>query len=366
MTIHRRLTAGLLTLLLGALACGGDIEAGGRDAEAGGTSDAGVLVEGASRVINVETSTVKTRDFVERISLTGTVVASQDVTLSAQESGVIRRVVVDQGATVTAGQALLEVDDAVLRSQVEEAMAQASLANETWERRKRLYEVDQVGSELAYLEARYGAEQASARLTTLQVRLGRTVIRAPIDGVLETRLVEVGAMVNIGTDVARIVSLDPVKVVAGVPERYARDVRVGASATTEFDVLDISSEGRISYVGATVNARNRTFLVELEMPNPDGLIKPEMVANVGLVRQTVEGAVVIPQEALVRVEDGYVVFVVEGNGSDAVVVTRAVEIGSSQRNEVVVEAGLTAGERLIVVGQQQVTAGDRVNVVGTR
>ena len=366
MTIHRRLTAGLLTLLLGALACGGDIEAGGRDAEAGGTSDAGVLVEGASRVINVETSTVKTRDFVERISLTGTVVASQDVTLSAQESGVIRRVVVDQGATVTAGQPLLEVDDAVLRSQVEEAMAQASLANETWERRKRLYEVDQVGSELAYLEARYGAEQASARLTTLQVRLGRTVIRAPIDGVLETRLVEVGAMVNIGTDVARIVSLDPVKVVAGVPERYARDVRVGASATTEFDVLDISSEGRISYVGATVNARNRTFLVELEMPNPDGLIKPEMVANVGLVRQTVEGAVVIPQEALVRVEDGYVVFVVEGNGSDAVVVTRAVEIGSSQRNEVVVEAGLTAGERLIVVGQQQVTAGDRVNVVGTR
>ena len=359
MMIHPWLKAGLLTLLLGAVACGGDVEAGG-------TSDAGVLVEGASRVINVETSTVETREFVERISLTGTVVASQDVTLSAQESGVIRRVVVEKGATVTAGQALLEVDDAVLLSQVEEATAQASLANETWERRKRLYEVDRVGSELAYLEARYGAEQASARLTTLQTRLGRTVIRAPIDGVLETRLVEVGAMVNVGTDVARIVSLDPVKVVAGVPERYARDVRVGASVTTVFDVLDISSEGRISYVGATVNPRNRTFLVELEMPNPDGLIKPQMVANLGLVRQTVEGAIVIPQEALVRVEDGYVAFVVEGEGSDAVVLSRGVELGSSQRNEVVIETGLTAGEQLIVVGQQQVTAGDRVNVVGTR
>ena len=361
MTIHARLKAGLLTLLIGAGACGGDVEAGG-----GTNSEAGVLVEGASRVINVEISTVETRDFVERISLTGTVVAGQDVTLSAQESGVIRRVVVEKGATVTAGQPLLEIDDAVLRSQVAEATAQASLANETWTRRKRLYEEDQVGSELAYLEARYTAEQASARLATLQTRLGRTVIRAPIDGVLETRMVELGAMVSVGTHVARIVSLDPVKVVAGVPERYARDVTVGASVTTVFDVLDIFSEGSISYVGATVNAQNRTFLVELEMANPDGVIKPEMVANLGLVRQMIEDAIVIPQEALVRVEDGYVVFVVEGEGNAAVVVSRAVELGASQRNEVVIEAGLSPGERLIVVGQQQVVAGDRVNVVGTR
>jgi len=359
MRVCTRLKAGALMLLAGAAACGGDVEGGG-------TSEAGVLVKGSSRVINVELSTVKTRDFVELISLTGTVVAGQDVTLSAQESGVIRRVVVDKGVMVTAGQPLLEVDDAVLRSQVDEATAQASLADETWARRKRLYEEDQVGSELAYLEAKYGAEQAAARLATLQTRLARTVIRAPIDGFLETRMVEVGAMVNVGTNVARIVSLDPVKVVAGVPERYARDVTVGASVTTVFDVLDISVDGTISYVAATVNAQNRTFLVELEMANPDGLIKPQMVANLGLVRQTIEDAIVIPQEALIRVEDGYVVFVAEGHGDDAVVVSRAVELGASQRNEVVIEAGLSAGERLIVVGQQQVTAGDRVNVVGTR
>jgi membrane fusion protein (multidrug efflux system) len=107
-------------------------------------------------------------------------------------------------------------------------------------------------------------------------------------------------------------------------------------------------------------------LVELEMTNPDGLIKPQMVANLGLVRQTIADAIVIPQEALIRVEDGFVVFLVEGSGDGAVVVSRAVELGASQRNEVVIENGLSAGERLIVVGQQQVAAGDRVNVVGTR
>jgi membrane fusion protein (multidrug efflux system) len=128
----------------------------------------------------------------------------------------------------------------------------------------------------------------------------------------------------------------------------------------------MTSEGTISYVGATVNANTRTFMVELEMSNPDGLIKPQMVANLGLVRQTIPDAIVIPQEALVRVEDGYVVFVAEGEGDDTVVVSRAVEVGASQRDEVVIEAGLYAGEQLIVVGQQQVTAGDRINVVGTR
>ena len=348
-----------LTLLVGVMACGGD-------AEAGAAADAGVLVEGASRVINVEIETVETRDFVERINLTGTVVADQDVILSAQESGVVRRIVVDQGRAVTAGQALVEIDDALLRSQVAEATAQASLASETWTRRKRLYEQDQVGSELAYLEARYGAEQAAARLSTLETRLGHTVVRAPIDGVLETRMVEVGAMVNSGTSVARIVSLDPVKVVAGVPERYARDVSVGSLATTVFSVLDISTQGEVSYVGSTVNPRNRTFLIEIEMRNPGRVIKPEMVANVGVVLRTIPDAIVIRQEALVRVEDGYVAFVVEGNGEAAVVVSRDVELGSSQQNEVVIESGLSFGERLIVVGQQQVTAGDRVNVVGTR
>ncbi len=348
-----------MALLAGVASCGGDAEAvaGGHD---------GVLVEGTARVINVETTTVERQEFVELIRLTGIVLADQDVTISAQESGVIRRILVDKGSAVRAGQPLFQIDDDILKSQVQEAAAQAALGSETWERRKRLYEEDQVGSELAYLEAKYNAAQTAARLSMLETRLGHTVIRAPISGVLETRIVEVGTMVNAGTDVARVVSLDPIKVAAGVPERYAADVVVGASATVLFDVLEISIEGTISYVGATVNPRNRTFPIELEMANPDGVIKPEMVAKVSVVRRTLADALAIPQEALVRVEDGYVAFVVEGTGQETVVASRSVEIGPSQQNRVVIESGLEPGDRLIVVGQHQVSAGDRASVVGTR
>ena len=91
-----------------------------------------------------------------------------------------------------------------------------------------------------------------------------------------------------------------------------------------------------------------------------------MVANVAVVRQSISDAIVVSQEALVRVETGFVAYVVEGAGPDAQVVARVVVTGASQQNGVVIEEGLEPGDQLVVVGQQQVAEGDRVNVVGSR
>jgi membrane fusion protein (multidrug efflux system) len=344
-----------LLLLLGLWGCGGG-QAEGSEEESGYT-----------RVLNVEVATVEVSSFTETIRLTGTVQADKDVVISAEESGVIREIMVDKGHRVQTGQAIFRMDSELLKAQVDQARALSNLARETWDRRKRLFEEDRVGSELVYLQAKYAAEQAAANLSFLEERLARTVIRAPISGVLDSREIEVGTMVGVGTPVARIVDHDPMKVTGGVPERYATDVRTGTEATVTFDVLpDSTLSGRISYVGSVVNPRNRTFPVELRLPNPGGLIKSEMVANVMVVRRTLEEAMVIPQEALIRVEDGFIVFVVENEGGVDLVRSRPVELGPSQQNEVVVLSGIEPGDRLIVVGQQTVAAGDRVNVVGKR
>ncbi len=320
------------------------------------------------RTINVEVQPLVESDFEERVELTGTVQANRDVTVSAEEAGVIREIVTEEGSSVTEGQPLVRVDDTILLAQVAEAEARAALASETWERRRRLFEDDGVGSELAYLEARYLADQAAAVLNTLSERLARTVIRAPISGILETRQVELGTMVSPGVPVARIVQIDPVKVTGGVPERYALDVTRGSEAMVSFDVLRGEEyPSRVGYVGATVNPRNRTFEVELVLSNPGLVIKPEMVANIEIRRRTIANALVIPQEALVRVEEGFIAFVVGVGGEGAEVAeVRSVVLGPSQRNQVVVEAGLMPGERLIVSGQNLVANGDRVRVVGTR
>lgn len=336
----------------------------GTDAQAG---DGGPQSDEGGRVINVETTTLGPRSFTEHIRLTGTVEANRDVTVSAEESGVVREILVEKGTPVSAGRPLVRIDDRVLASQVDEARARAELARQTWDRRKRLWEEDGIGTELAYLEARFAAEQAEAQLRALEERLARTTVTAPIAGVLDDRFVEVGTMVSPGVPVARIVDLDPVKVTAGVPERYAADVARGARATVAFDVLEERTfQGTVSYVGSSVNPSNRTFPVELTLPNPGRAIKPEMVADVSLVRRELDDVLVVPQEALVRVEDGFVAFVVvEGDGG-TVAEARSLVTGPAQRNHVVIRQGLRAGDRLVVSGQQMVAAGDRVRVVGER
>ena len=331
--------------------CGGDAQADGPAEE----------TEGFSRVINVEVAEVRPEQFLEQIRLTGVALADQDVLVAAEESGMIEEILVEKGARVSAGEPILRIDDDVLQAQVAQARAQAELAQQTWERRKRLWEDDRVGSEIAYLEARFAAEQTAANLEGLEARLARTVIRAPFDGVLDERRVEIGSMVSPGQTVARVVALARVKVAAGVPERYAPDVRTGGRATVYFDVLPGEAfPATIAYVGSSVSPQNRTFLIEIGMANPRSLVKPEMVANVVVDRRSVDDAIVVPQDALVRVEDGYVVFVAE----DGVAREREVVVGPSQNNRVVVESGLEAGDRLIVVGHRSVAEGDRLNVVG--
>lgn len=360
----RRWSGAGLVLVGGALlaSCGGDAQAGDAQGEAAPDAEAGY-----TRVVNVEVLPLASRSFTDVIRLTGTVAANRDVVVSAEESGVIREILVEKGSRVRSDEPIAKIDDRVLRAQTEQARARARLAQETWARRKRLWEEDAVGSEIAYLEARYAAEEARANLEALAQRLERTVIRAPIPGTLDSREIEVGTMVSAGTPVARIVELNPVKVTGGVPERFAPDVRPGALALVTFDFLpDEEFKGRISYVGAAVNPRNRTFPVELTLPNPGRMIKPEMVAGIDIVRDVREGVVVAPREALVRVEGGQVAFVIADEDGGTVARRRLVEIGPAQQNEVVIESGLGSGDRLIVVGQQQVADGDRVRVVRTR
>lgn len=332
----------------------------------GGEEGTGALAsDDFARVINVEVQSLHAQPFVEEIRLTSVAMANQDIQVAAEESGVIRELYVDRGDRVAEGDPIAKIDDRVLSAQVQQARAAADLARQTWERRQRLWEEDRVGSEIAYLEAKYAAEQSAASLSALEERLARTVIRAPFTGVLDERHVDIGAMVNPGQSVGRLVDLDPIKVVAGVPERYAPDVHVGDRAVLDFEALDGGPyEASVRYVGSTVDPQNRTFPIEVVLRNPRGSIKPQMVANMALTRRALTDALVVPQDALVRVEDGYVAFVAAEQGGAPVAESRRVVLGPMQRNLVVIESGVREGDRLIVVGQKAVENGDHIRIVG--
>lgn len=316
------------------------------------------------KVVNVEVLTVAPVDFTSFIRLTGELEAMNDVTVSAEESGVIERFYVEKGSFVRKGAPIAKIRDDVLRAQVEEARAAAELAAERYERQRQLWEEERIGSEIAYLEARYQAELQAARLQTLEARLVRTTLASPISGVFDDRFVDAGEMVAPGTPVARVVEVDRLKVTGGVAERFAPTVHVGDSARVSFEVFpNREFGGLIGFVGSAVDTRSRTFPIEIVIENPERMIKPHTVANVEIANQRLRGVIVVPQSAILRTEDGYQVFVAVGQEGNLVADARAVRLGPSYANRTVIEEGLSEGDRLIVRGQQLVDVGNRVRVL---
>lgn len=331
-------------------------EAAARDSAA----DTGAA-EAPSRVVNVEVVEAVAEPFTDEVVLTGNVEAERDVVVSAEEGGVVREVVVPKGRRVAEGDALIRIDNRLLQAQYDQAQAEARLAEETWQRQRKLWEEDSIGSELSYLQAKYRAETAAATARVAQTRLDRATVRAPIGGILDDRMVEVGSTVATGSPVVRIIDADPLKVTAGVPERYAGQILGGSAAALTFESGD-DAAGRITFVGTSVDEQNRTFDVEVRVPNPGARLKPGMVATVRLQRGGERNAILIPRDAVLRGADGYIVYVVTTHDGVAVAEARQVRTGPGAAGRVVVEDGIVEGEQVIVVGQQQVAAGDRVLV----
>lgn len=348
------------TLLALALAAGTLAGCANEQAKATTTEEAAP----SGRVISVEVETVRPSAFTDFVRIVGSVAANRDVAVAAEEGGVVRQLFVEKGAFVQAGQPIAKIDDAVLRAQADQAVANARLAEETWQRQQRLWEVEKIGSEMAYLQAKYNAQTAEAGARVMRERLARTVVRAPIAGVLDERMVEVGSMVAPGAPVARVVDAGRVKVMGGVPERYASDIVRGAEMRVAFDGLGgVEHTGRVEYVAATLNEQNRTFAIEVAVPNANGFIRPGMVANLQVARRAVGEAILVPQGAVLRRENGYVVYVAVERDGAPVAELRDVVPGASEGGRVVVEQGLQPGDRVVVVGQQQVSNGDRLRIV---
>lgn len=318
----------------------------------------------AGRLVSVQVVEVQPEPFTDYVQVVGRIEASRDVTVSAEEAGTIRELLVEKGASVQAGQPIARIDDRVLRPQAEQAAAEAALARETWERQRRLWEEDRVGSEITYLQARYRAETAEAGARALRERLERTIVRAPISGVLDGRFVEVGTLVSPGTPIGRILDTRTVKVSGGVPERYAGQIEPGSRVEVAVEGMPSASfTGEVHFVGAAIDLGNRSFPIEVEVPNQSGQLKTGMVANVRVLRDRLEEALVVPQEAILRVEDGYAVFVVAEQAGELVADSRMVTLGPSQGNRVMIESGLSAGDRVVVVGQARLARGDRLQIV---
>ncbi len=328
------------------------------------------------RTVRVETIVVEPTTFVDVVEITGAVETSDDATLSAQTSGTVRALA-PLGESVVKGQTVARLDPSLARAAVEQAralvetaQAQFAFAEDTYRRQEPLYR-DSIISALEFENIRTQKHQAEAQLNQARAalaqaeqQLGYTRITAPFAGIVEAHLVEVGEQVMPGAPVARVVNAKKVKVTAGVPERYALDIRKGASVEIGFNAYGIPRRSaRVSFVGNVINPSNRTFPIEVLLDNADGTLKPEMIAEVYVTRARLEDRLVVPQTAVLLDENGTTLFVVEHTPEGPVARRRSVALGPSYGRRTVIAEGLNPGDEVIVVGQSKVTDGDVVEIV---
>ena len=352
----------LLPMLLALSACG--------DGEAPPAAEAP-----AERGLPVEVIVVEPGPFEDVVVMTGTVDAPDDATLSPEASGTLTALV-PLGTVVRRGQTVAQVSAGVASASVaqaeaalEAARAQAELAEDQFRRQEPLYQ-DSILSAIEFesvraqrASARAQVAQAQAALAQARQQLANTRVTAPFTGIVEERFAERGELVAPGTPVVRIVSTDRVKVQAGVPERYAGDIELGTPVRIVPEAYGIPPlRGEVTFVGRTINPQNRTFPIEVGLPSGGDQLKPEMVVQLEVRRQQLDGVLVLPLDAIVRDERGASVLVVEADTAGLVARRREATLGPSSGGRVVIERGLEAGDRVIATGQATVSEGDRVRI----
>lgn len=312
---------------------------------------------GETKAVDVRIREVVPETFAEKIQVVGIVKAVDEALVSAEESGVVKEWKVEKGSRVSRGQVLALLKDDLLKPMYEGALAQYKTAQLNYEKQQKVFE-EQAVSEMVYKSAEFTRDAARAQADLIKARWEHTRITSPINGILDDRMVKTGEMASPGMPVARVVSLDVVKVLLSVPERYASLLAVGA--TVSFTVTTYPGTefgGKTRFVGATVVADNRTIPVEVQLPNPGHRLKPEMIARAQLLQAAVRKVILVDEQVIRQVDQGrYVVFVVENDRA----LQREVTLGSRDASRIEIQSGLKSGDRLVVEGFQNLAAGQKV------
>ena len=307
----------------------------------------------------------------------GAIKADESVDVAFRMSGVVDGITQRRGADgrtralqdgdgVHRGEVLARLRQSEFRDQVSDAEASRRQAQADYERAAQLYEnrsVSKAEYDAAY--ARYSA--GVARQSQAVISLNDATLRAPIDGVILRRSVEVGSLAGPSAPAFTVADTRVVKVVFGVPDVVVDALKPGGKLRIQAEAMPGALlEGRITRISPSADPNSRVFEVEAALPNPEGRLKVGMLATLGLGNAAPTPSLFVPLAAVVRPagdSTGYAVYVVRDSAGGAVARLRAVELGDVSGNRIAVQRGLTQGERVIVRGATIVADGQALQVM---
>lgn len=312
-----------------------------------------------SRVTNVHIQVLQPTTVEDVVPLTGRIEPWERVVISAESVGKIEWRGVEENQPVTSGQELFRIDTKAIQTMNDQAVARHKLAIQEVGRVQHL-EDKGASSPQTLDRALTERDVAAADLNAVKLRLEKSTVKAPFDGLVEKLFKKAGEFTDMGAPLVILIQVHKVKAAVGVPERDIAHFSVGDSVPVAVHALSGREfQGKIFQIAASADVLTRTFNTEIELDNSEGLLRPGMTVCARLLRGTFPNAIAVPIFSIISMENQRFV-VVEENGVARV---RPIDVGVLQGSQVQVTKGLQPGEHLIVAGQRDVRDGQKVNVM---
>lgn len=297
--------------------------------------------------------TVEPRTLPRTISSVGSLESPDMTTIASEVEGRVVELDVPEGRRVDAGHVLARLDDAEARAALRVTRARRQNAQDRLRRLESL-RAESVSSEQTYDDARTEFDAARAAHDEARTRLEKTTIRTPFAGVLGLRQVNLGQYVDGGTPIVELTQVDPLQLVFSIPQRFVAELALGQQVLGVVGRCGPRFEGHVDVIDPRVNTSTRSVRLQASVPNPEGALYPGMAVSLRLRVGEIEGAILVPEEAIVRQGTRHIVYTLD---ADDRAEPHTVTLGSFSTDGVHVRDGILPGARVVAAGQQKLQPG---------
>lgn len=299
--------------------------------------------------------------FNHYLEVQGKVDGEDNLAVSAQMNGVITAVYVKEGDAVRIGQVMAQIDNSVLKQQLEGVKTQLTFATNLYNKQKALWD-KQIGSEVQYLSAKNNKESLEASLSALNDQMEMTRIKSPINGTVEEINLKLGQMASPGMPAIRVVNFSSVKIVAEVSEAYAPKIKTGNRVLVNFPDFNTEVEGKIHFTSKYINPVNRTFQTEIRLGPGKVEYRANMMAVVKINDYYNPSAIVVPVSVVRESATGRYIYLAKEEKGRMVARRQQVTVGNTYNGMAEITQGLATGDKVITTGYNSLVEGQLLRI----
>jgi membrane fusion protein (multidrug efflux system) len=318
------------------------ISANEKVAESGGGRSKGGP---AAPSLSVNGIVVNTGTFSNDLGITGTIEANESIALQSEVAGLVTGIYFKEGSNVSKGALLVKINDRDIQAQLQQALTKEKLSATNENRAKQLLEKGAISQE-EFDTALADLLSLKAQTQLIRAQLAKTSIYAPFSGKIGLRSISSGEYITPTKVIAKLMSINPIKISFSIPEKYAGQIQINSPISFRTSSSSKLYSGKVFAIEPGINTQTRTLQIKALAPNPNMELLPGAFAKIELSLNSLQNAILIPNEAVIPVLKGKTVYISKNGKAQQV----AVEAGTRTAEDIVITSGLKVGDTVLTTG----------------